>query len=116
MLNLMQRNRIQVVQLAPPVPDGADEIGRLEHRQMLAHRLPRHLQVLAQLSEGLAVVLSKPIQQQSTARIRECPEDPVHLIVRHDPIMQVYTCIMSNAQVAPRAGLWVSVASASLRG
>ena len=86
MLNLMQRNRIQVVQLAPPAPDGADEVGRLEHRQMLAHRLPRHLEVLAQLAECLAVVLSKPIQQQPAARVRQRPEDPVHLIVRHPPL------------------------------
>ena len=66
---------------------------------MLAHRLPRHLEVLAQLAQRLAVVLSQPIQQQSATRVRQCLEDHVHLVVGHPTIMQVITCIMSNAQV-----------------
>ena len=60
---------------------------------MLAHRLARHFQVLAQLAQRLAVVLAEPIQQQPTARVRQCLEDHVHLVVRHPTIMQVITCL-----------------------
>ena len=76
---------------------------------MLAHRLARHFEVLAELPERLAVVVSQPVQQQSAARVGERLEDPVHLVVGHPPIMQVFTCIMSNVQVVmvdlPRAGV-----------
>ncbi len=84
---------------------------------MLAHRLPRHLEVLAQLAQRLAVVLSQSIQQQSAARVRQRLEDHVHLVVRHPIIMQVITCIMSNAQVRPPGlAAFVSQSSDSLRG
>ena len=91
--NLMQRNGIQVVQLEPSTPHAADQVGRLEHREVLAHRLACHFEVLAQLTERLAVVLAKPIQQQPPAGIRQCSKDLIHLIVRHQTIMQVFTCI-----------------------
>ena len=93
MLNLVQRNRVQVVQLESSAPHAGDEIGGLEHREVLAHRLARHFEVLAQLAERLAVVLPQPVQQQPTARVRKRLEDHVHLVVRHPTIMQVITCL-----------------------
>ena len=101
-LNPLQRNGIQVMQFAPPLPDGADEIGRLEHAEMLAHRLARHLEVFAELSQRLTVVLPQSVQQQAAARVGKRLEDPVHLVVGHPTIMQVFTCISSNVQVTPR--------------
>ena len=70
---------------------------------MLAHGLPRHFQVLAQLSERLAVVLPEPVQQQTAARVGQRLEDSVHLVIRHLDIMQVFTCVMSNVQVVARS-------------
>ena len=45
---------------------------------MFRHRLPRHIEVLAEGIEGLAVVLMKLVEQGPAARISQCFEDIVH--------------------------------------
>jgi hypothetical protein len=109
--NLMQRNGIQVVQLEPSSSHAADEIGRLEHREVLAHRLARHFEVLAQLPERLPVVLAQPVEQQPTAGVGQRLEHQVQRVIRHSTIMQVITCLLSNAQVTQPglAGFGVTV-------
>ncbi len=45
---------------------------------MFRHRLPRHVEVLAESIEGLAVVLMKLVEQGPAARISQSFEDIVH--------------------------------------
>ena len=45
---------------------------------MFRHRLPRHVEVLAEGIEGLAVVLVKLVEESPAARISQCLEDIVH--------------------------------------
>ena len=53
--DLVDGCRVEVVELLPPAANGRDEVGRLEHREVLAHRLPGHVQPGAELAQGLAV-------------------------------------------------------------
>ena len=67
--DLADRDRIQVVQLFPPPPDRHHQIGLFQERQVLGGTLPRHVDVLAQLAQGLAVVLAQPVEHPPAARI-----------------------------------------------
>ena len=46
--DLMDRNRIDVVQLLAAMPVRADEVGRFENPKMLCDRLPRHGKAVAE--------------------------------------------------------------------
>src|SRR5205085_12448428 len=52
--DLVDRHRIEIVQLFAAVPERGDEVCLLEDSKMLGHGLPRHGQPLAQLVQGLA--------------------------------------------------------------
>ena len=76
--DLVDGRRVEVVQLLPPAAYGRDEVGRLQHREVLAHRLARHVQPRAQLAQGLAVALVETVEQDPPARVSERPE---HVVV-----------------------------------
>ncbi len=46
-VDLMQRHRIEIMQLLAPPPHDRDEVCFFEQHQMLGHCLPRGVQVLA---------------------------------------------------------------------
>src|SRR6266404_8234406 len=62
--DLMDRHRIEIVQLLAAMPEGGDEVGRLENRKVLCHRLPRHGEAVAEFVQGLSVSQVKPVQQR----------------------------------------------------
>jgi hypothetical protein len=70
---------IEVVQLLPPPAHGRDDAGRLEHREVLADRLPGHVEAGAQLAQGLPVAGVQAVEEASATRIGERPEHCVHL-------------------------------------
>src|SRR5438309_2634155 len=84
LVDLVEGHGIEVVQLLAAAPDRDHEVGVLEQRQMLGHCLTRHVQVLAQLAQGLAVVAVQPIQELPTAWISQCPEDLVRVHARYN--------------------------------
>jgi hypothetical protein len=51
------------VELRAAAPHGGDEVGGLEHVEVLRHRLAPHARALAQLAERLAVGLVQPVEQ-----------------------------------------------------
>src|SRR5437773_4597487 len=51
--DLVNRHWIEIMQLLAPAPDDGDQIRRFQQQEMLGHRLPRHVQVFAQLAERL---------------------------------------------------------------
>lgn len=69
------------MQLLTPPPDRDHKVGRLEQREMLRHRLPCHIQVLAELAQGLAVARIEPIEQLPAARVGECFENLLHCLI-----------------------------------
>ncbi len=67
----MQRNRIEVVQFFPALPNDGDEVGCFELLQVLRNRLASHLHVFAQCGQGLAVLLVQHIKQTPAAGISQ---------------------------------------------
>jgi hypothetical protein len=66
------------VQLLPPAAHRRDKVRRLEDGEMLANRLADHLQLRAELAQGLAVTVftrSSRIRRLGSA---QRPEDLVH--------------------------------------
>src|SRR3954453_16440967 len=99
--DLVDRHRIDEVQLLPPLALHRDEVRLLQDREMLRYRLARHGQPLAQLAQRLAVPRVQPVQQPSPARVRQGTEDGV---VAHHRNMQLSDCMSSvTARPSPQA-------------
>ena len=77
--DLVNRHRIQIMQLLAPAPDDGDQIRRFQQQEMLGHPLPRHVQVFAQLAERLPVDLVQLIEQFSTTFVSQRFEHCIHL-------------------------------------
>src|SRR5262245_57907622 len=93
------------MQLLSATPDRAHQIGRLQDPDVLRSRLPRHVQVLAELAQRLPVPLVQQVEQLSACRVAQRLENlvSVHPLrsVREGNYMQVTTCMSSNAQPMP---------------
>jgi hypothetical protein len=74
----VDRHRVEVVQLLPAVPDGGDEVGPLQHREVLADRLPGHVEARAQLVQPLPVPGVEAVEEPPTAGVGQRLEDLVH--------------------------------------
>jgi len=77
--DLVNRHRIQIMQLLAPAPDNRDEVCFFQQTQMLRHRLPRHVEMMAQFAESLPVALMQQVEQLSAAFICQCFEYCIHL-------------------------------------
>ena len=99
-----ERDRVEVVQFLPAPADGGDEVGRLQQAQVLGRRLPRHVERLAQLPEGLPVAFAQPVQQRPPRRIGQRLEHRV--ILDHPDTMQVFTCICQAIIVCRGVDPW----------
>lgn len=64
----------------PPVPEGNDEVPRLQNRQMFRYGLSRHIEVLTELAQGLAIVAMQLIEQRSTISVGKRFEDCIHVL------------------------------------
>ena len=93
LVDLVQRHRIEIMQLLAPAPDDGDQVCRFQQQQMLGHRLPRHVEVFAQFAQRLPVALVQFIEQLSAARIRQRFEHCIHL----RQIMQPFGCMSNEA-------------------
>src|ERR1700722_13824341 len=71
------RNGIEEVQLLAPVPLGRDEVGFLEHLQVLHHPEPRHVELAVEVGERAPVTLEEQVEQVPPARVGECLEDEI---------------------------------------
>ncbi len=71
LVDLMQRRRIEVVQLLAPMPQRDDEIGLLEQCEVLGDGLPRHVETGTQFPQRLAVLCIQPVQQLPPAGVGE---------------------------------------------
>ena len=89
--DLVDRHRIEVMQLLAPASDDGDQIGRFEQQEVLGDRLPRHVEVRAQFTERLAVARMQLVQQLAPAIVRQGFEYCIH--VRDN--MQPYSCMSS---------------------
>ncbi len=62
---------------------------------MLTHRLPTHVETVAQLPQRQSGPLMKHVEQPTTAGVRKRFENEVRI---HSSIMQVNTCILQRAR------------------
>src|ERR1700760_1760307 len=76
--DLMDRHRVEIVQLLAAVLVGRDEVGLLENDEVLGHGLTRHVEAVAQLVQRLSVLVMKPVEQGPPRGIRQCFEDFLH--------------------------------------
>jgi hypothetical protein len=76
---LVNRHWIEVMQLLAPAPDDGDQIRRLQQQEMFGDRLPRHVEVRAQLAKRPPVALVQLVEQLSTALVRQGFEHSIHL-------------------------------------
>ena len=84
-VELADRDCVQVVVLLPADAAGGHETRRLEDPQVLHHAEPRHRrQRPLELRERLAITLEEPIEQPPPADVRHGVE---HLVVHADEVM-----------------------------
>src|SRR5262249_35831928 len=76
---LTDRRRVEVMELLAAAADGRDEIGCFEDIQVLAHGLPRHVELAAELTQRLPVASVQRVEQAPPAWVRECLEDLVQI-------------------------------------
>ena len=81
LLDLVDRNGVQVVQLLPPATHRRHEVGGLEHREVLRGALAGHREVTTQLAERQGVAFVQAVQEVPPGGIGERLED---LVVRCD--------------------------------
>src|SRR5437899_4503044 len=65
--DLVNRHWIEIMQLLASAPDDDDQIRRFQQQEMLGDRLPRHVEVFAQVAERLPVLLAQLVEQFATA-------------------------------------------------
>lgn len=92
--DVLDRQRVQIVQLLAAAPNGDHKSRRFEQLEVLGYRLPRHVEVFAKLSERLTVVRSQLIEQLPATGIGQSLEHLIH-VGRHEPIMQPFGCMSS---------------------
>ena len=81
-VDLADRNRIEVVDLRPAPPFGDDEVRLLEHPQVLHHSEPGHVgSQLTELCQRLAVAGAQRIEDHPAVPVGQRLEDRLERIV-----------------------------------
>ncbi len=80
LVDRLKGNGIEEVQLLSSVSHGSDEIRRFEERQVLRDTLARHVEMLAQLVQCLAVVFVQHVQESSSTWVGERLEEDVDVV------------------------------------
>jgi hypothetical protein len=78
-VDLLDWHRVEVVPFLPALPDDGHEVGGLEHGQVLGHRLAGHIQVHAELLQGLPVAFAQPVEHQPAGGVSKGTEDQVQV-------------------------------------
>ena len=91
--DIVDRNRVEIVQLLPALLHGRDQIGLLQDPQVLANRLTRHVEARAEFVQRLAVIRAQPVKQFPAAGIGQGFE---HLI--KDEVSGVWPLLARNGR------------------
>src|SRR6266404_2507022 len=76
--DLMDRHRVEIVQLLAAVFEGGDQIGFFENPEVFCDGLPGHREAVAEFIQGLSAAGVKPVQQRPPGSIGERFEDLIH--------------------------------------
>jgi hypothetical protein len=102
--DLVDGDRVQVVELLASAPHDDDEVRRLQDVEVLRDRLTRDVLVGAEFAERLAVARVQAVEQRAAARVGKGTEDGVQV---HQVIMQRTGCMstpflgVANRRCAP---------------
>ena len=77
-VDLVDRDRIEEMQLLPAVPDHREEVGGFENLEMLGHGLAGHIEMGAEFRECPPIRLLQLIEKVAAAGIGEGFEHVVH--------------------------------------
>src|SRR5512146_2150170 len=80
LVDVLQRHRIEEMELFPPAPDGGDQVGGLEDSQVLSDGLTGHIQVPAKVTERPSVVAIQEIEKLAPAGIGQRLEQEVGIV------------------------------------
>src|SRR5438477_12943122 len=83
--DLMDRHRVEVMQLLAAVPEGRDQVGGLQDRKVLGHGLPRHGETVAEFVQRLSIPGVKPVEQRASRCIGQRFEDLIHGFYNRQP-------------------------------
>ena len=87
----MDGDRVEIMQLFAPSPHRGNQVGVFKPREVLRDRLAGHVEVCTELSQRLAALRAKGIQQAPPGRVSESLE---HIIdVHRSQYMQENTCM-----------------------
>jgi len=91
LVHLVQRHRIQEMQLLSPTPDHRHEVGSFQQSQVLSNSLPGHFEPFTQLGQSLAVAAVQLVEQLSAAVIGQGFENRIYVVN-----MQLFGCIFKQ--------------------
>jgi hypothetical protein len=83
--NLVNGYGVEVVQFFAAAAERSDKAGFFQNAQVFRNSLARHLEILAEIAQGLSVFRVKAIEQEAAAGVGQRFEYP---IVMHSSIMQ----------------------------
>src|SRR5689334_9718992 len=98
--DLVDRHRIEVVQLLAAGFARGDEARVLQNPKVLGHRLARHGEPVAELAQGLAIAGVKPVEQQASRMISQRAKDLVHAANNRQPKGCMSSAIESPAKIS----------------
>src|SRR6185437_15059411 len=90
--DLLDRRRIEEMQLLAPLLPGGDQVGLLQQGQVFGHRLAAHVQSLAELGQGLSVSVMQPVEELAPTGVGQGLE---HGVIVHGLNMQPFSCMSS---------------------
>ena len=76
--DLFKRKRVEIMKLLPSLPKNNNQVCILEKAKVLCDGLSRHVEMPAEATQCLAVLLMQLIEQTAPARIGERLEHIVH--------------------------------------
>jgi hypothetical protein len=80
--NLLEGDRVEVVQFLAAPPDGDDKVGLLEEGEMFGDGLACYGEVLGEFAQGLAIVHVKLVEQLSPVGVSQGFKNLIHLSAR----------------------------------
>ena len=72
LVDLVQRNRVEVVQFFPALPNDGDQVGLFELLQVLCYGLACHVHLLAERAQCLTIIALQQVKQMPATGVGQC--------------------------------------------
>ena len=102
--DLLKWDRVEVMQFLAAPPNGHNKVRFLQKGEMFCNGLACHLEVLAEFTQSLAIVIVQLVEQLSSAWIGEGLKDFIHSTL----LMQLNSCMSSKRLLIRVSGRSIS--------